>query len=59
MLGRYKKTGWTVDIERVIAGIEIVNTVQTTFIDSQDSTLDINVLNNYYKSMLKENDHRT
>ena len=43
-----------VDIERVLADIEIVNTVQTTFIDSADTILDMNVLNNYYKSMLKE-----
>ena len=45
-----------VDIEKVLAGIKIVNTVQTTFIDSTDTILVINLLNNHYKSMLKEND---
>ena len=39
-----------------MADIEIVNTVQTIFIDSTDTILDMNVLNNHYKSMLKEND---
>ena len=47
-----------VDIERVLADIEIVNTVQTTFIDSTDKILDMNVLSNCYKSMLKERDRR-
>ena len=47
-----------VDIEGVIADIEIVNTEQTTFIYSTDTTLDMNVLNNYYKNMLKERDHQ-
>ena len=47
-----------VDIERVLADIEIVNTVQTTFIDSTDTILDISLLKNHYKNMLKENDRR-
>ena len=47
-----------VDIERVLADIGIVNTVQTTFIDSTDTILDISLLNNHYKNMLKENDRR-
>ena len=47
-----------VDIERVLADIEIVNTVETKFIDSTDTILYMNVLNNYYKSMLKENDRQ-
>ena len=36
-----------VDIERVLADIEIVKTVETAFIDSRDSILDMNLLNNY------------
>ena len=48
-----------VDVERVLADIEIVNTVKTTFIDSTDTILDMNVLSNYYKSMLKEGDVKT
>ena len=35
-------------IESILADIEIVNTVQTTFIDSKDTILEKNVLNNYY-----------
>ena len=42
-----------VDIERVLACIEIVNTVQTTFIDT---ILDINVLKSHCKSILKKRD---
>ena len=45
-----------VDVERVLADIEIVNKVQTTFIDSTDTILDMNVLNNYYKNMANERD---
>ena len=33
-----------VDIERVLADIETANTVQTTFMDSTDTILDINML---------------
>ena len=36
-----------VDIERVLADIEIVKTVETAFIDSRDRILDMNLLNNY------------
>ena len=45
-----------VDIEKVLAVIKIVNTVQTTFIDSTDTILVINLLNNHFQSMLKESD---
>ena len=41
-------------IERVLADIEIANKVQTIFIDSTYTILNMNVLNNYFKSMLKE-----
>ena len=47
-----------VDIERVLADIEIVNAVQTTFIDSTDATLDRTVLPNYCTSMLKQNNRQ-
>ena len=42
-------------MDRVLADIEIVKTVETTFIDSRDRILDMNVLKTYYKSMPKEN----
>lgn len=42
-----------VDIKRAVADIKTANTVQTTFIiNSADTILDMNMLNNYHRSIL-------
>ena len=42
-----------VDIKTAVADIKTANTVQTTFIiNSADTILDMNMLNNYHRSIL-------
>ena len=42
-----------VDIKRAVADIKTANAVQTTFIiNSADTILDMNMLNNYHRSIL-------